>query len=453
MKQNPPNPLFKGGTKSRHLYVFTLGREWKVSLAELFSIWWADAYQSHTETIAIFQIVGYSTEQLQRRFLTIWGSIRIIELLGDTTPASFPTDVIEIMRGQKGTGKIDFALGAYGIEYRLSDIWLRIKKTMQDAGSSIRLVNQKNENINAASYKKEKLSKTWQEYNIIEMSGECYIGRTLACQDIDAYAKRDTAKSRDMIIGMMPPKLVQMMINIAQAHPLTTSPSEKGDRSSLSFRRGSGWGGALYDPFCGLGTTLIEAANMGITRVYGSDLSHEMAISTESSLAAYIAEERVWQERILKVGGTPNKDFSDFQSRVWQMDARDVGKTPSPLGEGRGEVYIVSEWYLGEIMRPHEITLDRVKEERRKLGRMYDEFFAGLSRANFCNTIVMTFPFWNMNGTYSYFSEIYDIIEKNGWMIESLLPGEMGLSTRQGTLLYRRESQTVGREVIRIVKK
>jgi hypothetical protein len=55
----------------RHLYAFTLGREWKVSLAELFALWGTDAYQSHTETIAIFQIVGYSAEQLQRRFLTI----------------------------------------------------------------------------------------------------------------------------------------------------------------------------------------------------------------------------------------------------------------------------------------------------------------------------------------------------------------------------------------------
>jgi tRNA G10 N-methylase Trm11 len=196
---------------------------------------------------------------------------------------------------------------------------------MQDAGSSIRLVNQKNENINAASYKKEKLAKTGQEYNIIDMSGECYLGRTLACQDIDAYAKRDTAKSRDMIIGMMPPKLVQMMINIATSH--SQSPA------------------VIYDPFCGLGTTLIEAANMGITRVYGSDLSHEMARSTESSLAAYIAEERVWQERILKVGGTPNKDFSDFQSCVWQMDARDVGSGVSSKIPtlGHSDIHIVSE--------------------------------------------------------------------------------------------------------------
>jgi tRNA G10 N-methylase Trm11 len=230
------------------------------------------------------------------------------------------------MTAQKGTGKIDFALGAYGIEYRLSDIGLRIKKTMQDAGSSIRLVNQKNENINAASYKKEKLSKTGQEYSIIEMSGECYLGRTLACQDIDAYAKRDTAKSRDMIIGMMPPKLVQMMINIAISH----RPSSV----------------VIYDPFCGLGTTLIEAANMGITRVYGSDLSHEMARSTESSLAAYIVEERVWQERILKVGGTPNKDFSHFQSKIIQLDARDISLAKNKLevsDASFSDIVIVSE--------------------------------------------------------------------------------------------------------------
>ena len=190
---------------TKNLYAFTLGREWKISLAELMAIFSPESYQSHNETIAIFQIVGYSHEQLQRKFLTIGGSIRLIELLGDSTAATFPTDVIEYIHHSKHTGKIDFALGAYGIEFRLSDIGLRIKQTLKDSGSSIRLVNQLNENINAASFKKEKLSRTGQEYNLIIMDGMSFIGRTLACQDIDSYAKRDTAKSRDMIIGMMPP--------------------------------------------------------------------------------------------------------------------------------------------------------------------------------------------------------------------------------------------------------
>lgn len=80
-------------------------------------------------------------------------------------------------------------------------------------------------------------------------------------------------------------------------------------------------------------------------------------------------------------------------------------------------------------MRPHEITLDKAKEERRKLERMYTDFFAGLSKAKFCKSIVMTFPFWNLNGTYSYFIEIYDILDKHGFEVVSLLPWEMKLNT------------------------
>lgn len=107
----------------------------------------------------------------------------------------------------------------------------------------------------------------------------------------------------------MPPKLVQIMINLAigqQNIQRTTNPI------------------SIYDPFCGLGTTLIEAANMGINRVYGSDLSSDMVRSTEQSLDEYIREERVWQDRILKAGGTPNKDFSDFHSNIIQLDACNI---------------------------------------------------------------------------------------------------------------------------------
>ena len=121
-------------------------------------------------------------------------------------------------------------------------------------------------------------------------------------------------------------------------------------------------------------------------------------------------------------------------------------------------------------MHASQITLDKAKEERRKLARMYDEFFAGLSKIVHGNSqkqasptfqhsntptlqIVMTFPFWNLNGTYSYFIEIYDIIDKHGFEVVSLLPWEMKLNTMKGSLLYRRENQTVGREIIKIVPK
>ncbi len=43
----------------------------------------------------------------------------------------------------------------------------------------------------------------------------------------------------------------------------------------------------------------------------------------------------------------------------------------------------------------------------------------------------MTFPFWNIHGTHSYFTEIYSIIEENGWKVIPLLPSAWGLNTKK----------------------
>jgi hypothetical protein len=62
-------------------YAFTLGREWKLSLAELFAVFGEENYISHTEIVALFRIHGYSDEQLQKKFLTLGGSVRIIRIV------------------------------------------------------------------------------------------------------------------------------------------------------------------------------------------------------------------------------------------------------------------------------------------------------------------------------------------------------------------------------------
>ena len=416
--------------QSTSLYVFTLGREWKLSLAELFAVFGADAYQSHTDELAVFQIVGYSDEQLQKKFLTLGGQIRMIHVTAETTPATFPTDVIAEIEARHREGKVSFALGAYGMEFRLSDIGLRIKKTLQEKNYSVRLANTENRNINAASFKKDKLSKTGMEWNLINLGDTVYLGYTLACQDIDSYANRDTAKSRDMIVGMMPPKLVQMMINIAQSSEQKAESRKQENIKGSSLPTANCQLPAIYDPFCGLGTTLIEAANMGILDISGSDLSHEMVRASEDSMAEFVKTELVWQERIRAVGGTPAKDFTRLVTRIFPLDAREVAQAFAKQSVPP-DTTIISEGYLGEVMSPRDITLDRVQSERRKLAHMYDAFFGGLKQAGYSGTIVMSFPFWNMHESYSYFTEIYDVIEKHGFMTDSLLPGDMGLNTRK----------------------
>ncbi len=431
-----------------YLYAFTLGREWKLSLAELLSIFGEDSYRSHNETIALLSIEALNSTDIISTFRKIGGSVRVIEILDETDERRFATDVITYLQdskpnkeewGENTRTKITFALGAYSVEFRLSDIGLRIKKTLQENGKSARLVNTENENINAASFKKERLSKNQNEFNIIALGNTVYIGRTLVCQDIDAYTHRDTAKSRDMIVGMMPPKLAQILINLALNWKNIVSSDEIRNNSKM----------CIYDPFCGLGTTLIEAANMGITELLGSDLSPQMVRSTRESLDTFVAEEKMWQERIIAAWWKPNKDFSSMHYDIFELDAMKIFRHFE--GKKIENTVIVSEWYLGAIMQKESITIDKVKSERLSLMRMYDAFFRGLKNLGFKWNIVMTFPFWDIRGNCSYFTEIYDVLEDAWYQIIPLLPHRAAdLLTKKWSLLYQRPGQNVGREVIKI---
>ncbi|GAB0174209.1 MAG: TRM11 family methyltransferase [Candidatus Altimarinota bacterium] len=404
-------------------YAFTLGREWKLSLAELFSIFGEKSYVCHNEQVTIFQLLD-KEKDIIANFRNIGGSIRVMKVLQETETKKFATDVIEHIG--KPEGKFHFALGVYGEDFEQNHVGLRIKKTLGEKGISARLINTENKNINAAGWKKERLGKSQSEYNLLKMGEKSYLTVTLACQDVDAYAKRDTEKSRDMVVGMMPPKLCQMMINIA------------GDTG----RDG------LYDPFCGLGTFLIEGANMGKHILYGSDISPRMVHSSKKSLADFIEEEKIWQERIIKAGGVPTKDFRNLQTSIFEQDAARINLVKD--SSWVSQAVIASEGYLGEIMSSKDINLERVRLERKKLSELYDGFFSGLKKLKFSGNIVMSFPFWNIEDRFVYFSEIYEILEKYGFRTIPLLPSHMKLNTMKGSLLYRRSLQTVGREIIKI---
>ena len=408
------------------LFAFILGREYKLSLAELIHIFGQQNLRDFNEEIAIFELEKLDSKAI----LMLGGTTRIIQIMSETTPESFATDAIGILSKKEKNSKFSFALAAFGLKFPLADAGMRIKKTLAK-NFSVRLLNAKNENIHSAVFKREKLAKTGTEISLIHIAEKNYLGFSLACQDIDAYSRRDTAKNRDMVTGMMPPKLVQMMINF-----LSENTQKNG----------------VYDPFCGLGTTLIEAVNRGITTVFGSDISPEMVTNSEESLNNFIAEEKKWQERIKAAGGTPQKDFSNLVARIFPLDATIIEKAFVDEKIPKN-INIISEGYLGRIMRKEEMTQDIVFSERRAISRLYEKFFQSLARAKFSGEIVMSFPFWKVQNVYVFLENISEIVEQNGFKIESLLPRELELNTKNGSLLYRRESQNVGREIIKIVKK
>ena len=88
---------------------------------------------------------------------------------------------------------------------------------------------------------------------LLKVGGRYY--RVIQVQNINAYARRDQERpARDAKVGMLPPKLAQILINLA------------GELRS---------GATVLDPFCGTGVVLQEALLMGY-RAYGTDVSERM---------------------------------------------------------------------------------------------------------------------------------------------------------------------------------
>ena len=111
---------------------------------------------------------------------------------------------------------------------------------------------------------------------------------------------------------------------------------------------------------------------------------------------------------------------------------------------------IVTEWYLWEIMTKKNISLDRINKQKESLLSIYSKFFENLAKVDFSWRIVICFPFWELNGKFIYFNEILEILNKF-CVIENIFKNsEINISSKSGSLLYKREKQLVWREIFKL---
>lgn len=137
-------------------YAFILGREYKLSLAELIHRFGYDNLIDYNQEISIFEL----EENLSANTIfSLGGTTRIIQILNETKPETFATDVIAHIEQNEKNSKIHFALANFGLKFPLLDTGMRMKKTLSK-NFSVRFLNAKNENIHSAVFKREKLAKT-----------------------------------------------------------------------------------------------------------------------------------------------------------------------------------------------------------------------------------------------------------------------------------------------------
>ena len=303
---------------------------------------------------------------------------------------------------------------------------LKLKKILVRHGRSVRVVENKDAVISTASSLHNGLSgKNPRKVELMKTADGWY--RVIGVQDIDAYSRRDQARpARDARVGMLPPKLAQILINLCGPLPEDAT---------------------ILDPFCGTGVVLQEAILMGY-HAYGTDISERMIEYSKKNLEWFKESLNILSTNMSRTAKlavrerAPRKDgrasgFGDDMFRLSPGNATSF-KWQQPIDA------VACEGYLGKPMSqiPSEMKL---KEQKQECGAIILGFLSNLvSQIKSDTPVVIAIPAWlRENGEYERLN-LLDEISEMGYNVNN--------KSREG-LLYCREDQIVARDIIILRKK
>lgn len=258
-----------------------LGRQPRLGLAELESLYGAAKINPIGERAVIVDV-----DPCLLAFDRLGGSTRFCKLLTilDTTSwqqiEKFLLQTAPDHSLRMPEGKMTLGLSLVGFEEsvgRIEATGLSLKKVIRKTGRPVRLVPNKQPELNAAQIIHNGLtSETGWELVFVKDGGRTVIAQTVKVQDIEAYTARDRLRPyRDAKVGMLPPKLAQILINLGSGligddklQNICDIPADKPIPLTVLDQK-------LLDPFCGTGVVLQEAMLMGYG-VYGTDLDQRM---------------------------------------------------------------------------------------------------------------------------------------------------------------------------------
>jgi tRNA G10 N-methylase Trm11 len=247
--------------------IFTLGRQPNLGIAELERLFGSENIHP------IVSDVAASSSSIKSSFFSrLGGTQKIGEVIAEVDNMSWPEieDYIKNVLLDKILdnieGKINLGISCYGLSIKPSQLNgsnIALKKTIKNRDRSIRVIPNNDIALSTAQVLHNKLAGP-QGFELIIIQGQhkLIFARTVFIQDINGYANRDQNRpKRDARVGMLPPKLAQIMINLANPTP----------------------GSRVADPFCGTGVVLQEALLMGFN-VIGSDLDERMVDYSKANL-------------------------------------------------------------------------------------------------------------------------------------------------------------------------
>jgi tRNA (guanine10-N2)-dimethyltransferase len=266
-----------------------LGRQPELGLAELESLYGADKIRPVGGKTAVVDV-----DPCLLAFDRLGGSVKFCKILTELETTDWkeiekfllgvsPGHSRNMPEGKMRLGLSDVNLGISPA--KLNSTGLALKKAIKKTGRNVRVIPNKSQELNAAQVLHNQLTgPTGWELVFIKDGKRTIVAQTVKAQDITSYTKRDRGRpKRDPKIGMLPPKLAQIIINLAAgklSEETLTDICEIPEGREIPLPRLEK---TLLDPFCGTGVVLQEAALMGY-EAYGTDLDERMVDYSEQNM-------------------------------------------------------------------------------------------------------------------------------------------------------------------------
>ncbi len=394
--------------------IFVLGRDSDISLSEIRSLY----KDSHNIEILSPQVCYVDINSEEVDFARIGGSIKLARLISVNKSSEnyeqllyFTSSVLEKLT-EDNNSKINLGISIYQSNLSLKNLnkfKMDLKNHLKSTGKSIRLIPNSSMSLSSAQTFHNNLDrKNNVELIIVYSQHSYYISQVTAVQDIDDYFNRDRMRpKRDTRVGMLPPKLAQIMINLASVKLKTINGSEAP---------------LLLDPFCGTGVVLQEAQLMGY-RIMGTDLSEKMVAYTKENINWLSAEYHL------------NRNLAFFF---------DVGDATNYRWPERPNL-VVSEVYLGPPLT-QKPSLDMIHKYRDDCQTIFKMFLSNLAnQLNSGAVLCLAVPAWRFKDIFVGLT-IVDQLNDLGY---NQVKFE---SVNQLPLIYHRQGQFVARQLLVLEK-
>ena len=308
--------------------LLTLGRQPLIGIAEVEALYGADKIRPIGDTALLIDV-----DPCLLAFDRLGGAIKFCKVLTtlDTTNwkqiERFLLQAAPDHAKQMPEGKMQLGLSVQGFDIgirQLEATGLTIKKAIRKTGRSVRLIPNKEPELSSPQVIHNHLTgPTGWELVFVKNGDQTIVAQTVKVQDIASYTHRDRDRpKRDSKVGMLPPKLAQIIINLAtgpipeaQLSSICDTPADQPIPLKILNR-------TVLDPFCGTGVVLQEAALMGY-HAYGTDLEPRMISYSQANMDWLFAEY-----------GTPTDTL-----RLEQGDATEHN-WPAPIDFVAGETYL-----------------------------------------------------------------------------------------------------------------